>query len=123
MRDGKQILVANRLRKRLVTLGLASYEEYYALVTSAERAPAEMPHFIDAVSTNETYFFREDSHLRRWSARYCPSFPVRETGPGSGARDAPPVKRRIRCESWRTGLQKRAARATRRLSAPTSARP
>ncbi|HYW84086.1 MAG TPA: hypothetical protein VFB30_12555, partial [Spirochaetia bacterium] len=54
MRDGKQILVSNRLRKRLVHLGLASYEEYYALLTSAERAPAEMPHFVDAVSTNET---------------------------------------------------------------------
>ena len=29
MREGKQILVSNRLRKRLVQLKLASYEEYY----------------------------------------------------------------------------------------------
>jgi len=62
MREGKQILVSNRLRRRLVQLGLASYEEYYELLTSGE-ASEEMPHFIDAVSTNETYFFREGNHF------------------------------------------------------------
>jgi chemotaxis protein methyltransferase CheR len=63
MREGKQILVSNRLRKRLVQLKLATYEQYYALLTSAAGAREEMPHFIDAVSTNETYFFREGNHF------------------------------------------------------------
>ena len=63
MRDGKQILVSNRLRKRVTLLRLASYEEYYALLTSGKQAEPEMPHFIDAVSTNETYFFREEKHF------------------------------------------------------------
>ena len=63
MRDGKQILVSNRLRKRVSQLHLASYEEYYELLTSGTQAEKEMPHFIDAVSTNETYFFREEKHF------------------------------------------------------------
>jgi chemotaxis protein methyltransferase CheR len=75
MRDGKQILVANRLRRRLAALGLESYDAYLALLERPPGGPrhrfdrsdaraAEMAHFIDAVSTNETYFYRESGHLR-----------------------------------------------------------
>ena len=71
MRDGKQILVSNRLRKRVALLHLGSYEEYYALLTSG-KAPHEMPHFIDAVSTNETYFFREEKHFSALSRIILP---------------------------------------------------
>jgi chemotaxis protein methyltransferase CheR len=63
MRDGKQILISNRLRKRLVSLKLDSYEAYYKLLLTREGAASEMAHFIDAVSTNETYFFREGNHF------------------------------------------------------------
>jgi chemotaxis protein methyltransferase CheR len=63
MREGKQILVANRLRRRLVQLNLSNYEDYYNLLTSGRCAAAEMAQFIDAVSTNETYFFREGNHF------------------------------------------------------------
>ena len=62
MRDSKQILVSNRLRRRLVSLRLATYEDYYDVLTSAE-ADRELPNFIAAVSTNETYFFRESGHF------------------------------------------------------------
>jgi len=63
MREGKQILVSNRLRRRLVQLSLSSYEEYYELLTSGRVPQKEIAHFIDAVSTNETYFFREGNHF------------------------------------------------------------
>jgi chemotaxis protein methyltransferase CheR len=63
MRDGKQILIANRLRRRLVHLKLPSYEEYYSLLTTGRCPDAEMAQFIVAVSTNETYFFREGNHF------------------------------------------------------------
>ena len=72
MRDGKQILVSNRLRKRVTLLHLASYEEYYELLTSGKQAEPEMPHFIDAVSTNETYFFREEKHFSALSRVILP---------------------------------------------------
>lgn len=61
MREGKQILVSNRLRKRVVALGLGNYEDYYRYLT--ETGDDELHHFIDAVSTNETYFYRETNHL------------------------------------------------------------
>jgi chemotaxis protein methyltransferase CheR len=72
MREGKQILVSNRLRKRVVHLGLGSYEEYLALLTSGHGAEKEMVNFIDAVSTNETYFFREDNHFTALSRTILP---------------------------------------------------
>ncbi|HTO22647.1 MAG TPA: CheR family methyltransferase [Spirochaetia bacterium] len=71
MRDGKQILIANRLRKRLSLLKLSSYEQYYELLTAA-RGGDEMVSFIDAVSTNETYFFRENAHFAALSTRVLP---------------------------------------------------
>ncbi len=63
MREGKQILVANRLRKRLLALKLSSYEEYYRYLTAHPEGERELQSFIDAVSTNETYFNRELNHL------------------------------------------------------------
>ena len=63
MRDSKHILVSNRLRKRILALGLCGYEEYYRYLTEAEGREEELVRFIDAVSTNETYFFREMNHF------------------------------------------------------------
>ncbi len=71
VREGKQILIANRLRKRLVHLGLASYEEYYSLLTS-RGAERETANFVDAVSTNETYFFREGNHFSALAGSVLP---------------------------------------------------
>jgi len=72
MREGKQILISNRLRRRLVALGLGTYEEYYELLTS-RAVGAEMANFIDAVSTNETYFFREGNHFTALASTILPS--------------------------------------------------
>jgi chemotaxis protein methyltransferase CheR len=63
MRESKQILLSNRLRKRIVALGLQSYDEYYLYITESPDRNEELIHFIDAVSTNETYFFREMNHF------------------------------------------------------------
>jgi len=48
-------LVEGRLRKRLVTLNLPSFESYLNFVKSDR---AEQVVFIDVVTTNETYFYR-----------------------------------------------------------------
>lgn len=63
MRKCKKVLVSNRLRKRLLGLKLNTYEDYYHYLTESEHRETELPHFIDAVSTNETYFFREINHF------------------------------------------------------------
>ena len=72
MRDGKQILIANRLRRRLTELKLSSYEEYYSLLTTRRSNDPEVAAFIDAVSTNETYFFREGNHFTALSTTILP---------------------------------------------------
>jgi chemotaxis protein methyltransferase CheR len=90
MRDGKQILVANRLRKRLVQLRLPGYEEYYELIAS-NHCGEEMTNFIDAVCTNETYFFREAAHFEVLADvvlpplfRACPRVRIWSAGCSSG---------------------------------------
>lgn len=86
MRDGKQILISNRLRRRLSALGLGSYEEYYDLLVSG-RARDELHNFIDAVSTNETYFFREANHFSALQSMVLPEI----------------LKRRKRISAWSAG--------------------
>jgi len=56
LKDSKISLVANRLRNRLRALSLASYRAYYDLVLKDRD---ELVKCIDAITTNETYFFRE----------------------------------------------------------------
>jgi chemotaxis protein methyltransferase CheR len=63
MRETKQILLSNRLRKRIVELRLSGYSEYYSYLMSERGGKRELARFIDAVSTNETYFYRESNHF------------------------------------------------------------
>ena len=61
MSDAKRSLVAGRLRKRLVALDLDSYEAYYQYLKKDQTG--EMQRFIDLLTTNETWFFREERHF------------------------------------------------------------
>ena len=58
--DHKVSMLSNRLRKRLTVLGLDSFEAYYHLLKSSSIEDDEISHFLSAVSTNETYFFRNE---------------------------------------------------------------
>lgn len=48
-------LVEGRLKKRIMTLNLNSYESYFKFV---EKDKTEQVKFVDLVTTNETYFYR-----------------------------------------------------------------
>lgn len=64
MSDAKRSLVAGRLRKRLVALDLNGYNEYLNFLKKDEQAnTGEIQHFIDLLTTNETWFFREERHF------------------------------------------------------------
>ncbi|MFO0973308.1 MAG: protein-glutamate O-methyltransferase CheR [Phycisphaerae bacterium] len=56
--EEKVSMLSNRLRRRLRALKLGTFEEYYQLLMSGDEE--EMSHFLSAVTTNETYFFRND---------------------------------------------------------------
>ncbi|MCH8963823.1 MAG: protein-glutamate O-methyltransferase CheR [Planctomycetes bacterium] len=58
--DEKVAMLSNRLRKRLRVLGLESFTEYYQLLKSCSLGDEELASFLSTVSTNETYFFRNE---------------------------------------------------------------
>ncbi len=58
----KKILLVGRLSKRLAHYGFGTFSEYYRLLGSGER-PDEVQTFVDLLTTNETYFFREPQHF------------------------------------------------------------
>lgn len=66
MQEGKITLLSNRIRRRLRALQIDCFDDYYRLLV-AKKLPGELEHFIDAVTTNETFFFRTGGHFE-WFA-------------------------------------------------------
>ncbi len=62
LKEGKKALVRARLVKRIRALRLSSFEEYIAYL-DGEHGTTELPHMIDAMTTNKTSFFREREHF------------------------------------------------------------
>ncbi|HPA14979.1 MAG TPA: protein-glutamate O-methyltransferase CheR [Desulfobacterales bacterium] len=60
LHDGKLSLLQARLAKRLRSTGIDSVDEYLKLLESDEQ---ELINFLDVISTNHTYFFRENHHF------------------------------------------------------------
>lgn len=61
MRAQKITLIQNRLRKRIKDLGLNSYREYYEHIIQSDHKD-ELQKCLNALTTNETYFFRHKGH-------------------------------------------------------------
>ncbi|MBI4955065.1 MAG: protein-glutamate O-methyltransferase CheR [Myxococcales bacterium] len=61
--DSKQLLLQNRLGRRLQALGLPSFQAYYRYLRSPEGEAHELRHFWSVVTTHETHFFREEQHF------------------------------------------------------------
>jgi chemotaxis protein methyltransferase CheR len=65
-------VLERRLRDRLVALGLKSFGEYYQFLRFSHSSPSELDEAIDLLTTNETYFFREDFQLRAFRDEVLP---------------------------------------------------
>ncbi len=59
--DSKRELVYSRLSRRLRKLGFSTFDQYCALL--AREGNDEMGEFTNALTTNLTYFFREEHHF------------------------------------------------------------
>jgi chemotaxis protein methyltransferase CheR len=68
----KQMLLTNRLQKRLRALGLESYDDYCAILQSPE-GTEEIEELVDLISTNHTKFFREPNHFSFLTNRALPA--------------------------------------------------
>jgi chemotaxis protein methyltransferase CheR len=69
--ENKRVMVSNRVRRRLRATGLKGFGDYYAYLTSPAGS-GEMPLFLDAITTNETYFFRDPQHYEWLGDTFLP---------------------------------------------------
>lgn len=60
--DAKRALLVSRLAKRVRQLGLTSFHQYFEFIVTGND-PQERVRMFDAISTNETRFFREPRHF------------------------------------------------------------
>ncbi len=88
----KQSMLEARLRKRLRSLGLGSFEAYAELIFSGKGPEGELVRLIDVVTTNKTDFFREPAHFE---------FLVRDALPELVGKDGAGVSRPLRV--WSAG--------------------
>lgn len=61
--DQKKVLLAGRLSKRLRVLGISSLSAYLDLV-NGDPTGAELTEFLNLITTNHSYFFRENDHFQ-----------------------------------------------------------
>ena len=63
LRDGKQVMLASRLSRRLRHHGLSNFVDYYSYVQKVQDNGEEIRELINCVTTNKTSFFRERHHF------------------------------------------------------------
>ena len=56
--DNKKYLLESRLQKRVTYLGLNNFEDYYSYVADAVKGVNEKKYLFEAITINETFFFR-----------------------------------------------------------------
>jgi chemotaxis protein methyltransferase CheR len=65
-------VLERRLKERLAAVGLTRFSEYYQFLKFSSAGTAELDEAIDLLTTNETYFFREDYQLRAFKSEVLP---------------------------------------------------
>ncbi len=76
-REEMSYLMERRLRARLGALGLPTFESYHRYLRYDGNRRAELEAAIEALTTNETYFFREPNQLRAFSEEVLPQLAAR----------------------------------------------
>lgn len=71
--EAKKALVSGRLGRRVRHHGLKSFGDYFELVR--RDASNERQIMVDLLTTNETYFFREEKHFRLLAETLLPQYP------------------------------------------------
>jgi len=82
LRDGKQVMLASRLARRLREHRMSSFSDYYHYVASRPGGGEELGELINCVTTNKTSFFREPHHFTFLSETILPEIlaRARQTG-------------------------------------------
>jgi chemotaxis protein methyltransferase CheR len=80
--DDSQFVFERRLRERVRALGLGDFTEYYHYLRYGPSSSSELEDAIEALVTNETYFFREEYQLRAFSRDVLPDLQARAAAQG-----------------------------------------
>jgi chemotaxis protein methyltransferase CheR len=99
LRDGKEVMLASRLARRLRDHGMSSFAEYYEYVKGCQDNGQELGELLNCVTTNKTAFFRERHHFDFLSQVVVPELVAGMHAPTAGnGRDevARPMKMPIR---------------------------
>lgn len=75
--ENKRSMLYVRLLRRLRSLEITTFEEYF--VQLEKLGGSELGHFVDTVTTNLTYFFREPHHFRHLKEVAVPSFAAQKS--------------------------------------------
>ena len=78
--DNKKYLLEGRLGKRLQVIGMESFESYLQLVRLSPQRAAEMKFLYEAVTINETFFFRNEPQFEAFEKTLVPQILERKTG-------------------------------------------
>ncbi len=73
LREDQRYLVERRLAPRLKANGLTDFTAYYRLLRFDPRRGAELEEAVEALATNETYFFREPMQLKSFREELLPA--------------------------------------------------
>ena len=71
--DKKKYLLEGRLAKRLQILNLPNYESYVQVLKYGRNREDEFPHLCNAVTINETFFFRNNPQLEALERTVIPA--------------------------------------------------
>ena len=71
-RDELRYLVERRLGPRLRVHGLADFDAYHRFLRYDRQRRAELDSAVEALTTNETYFYREPHQLRAFASEILP---------------------------------------------------
>ena len=80
--EDSKYLLEKRLGKRLQHHHLKSFKDYYYLLRYNQNKDQELSEVVDLLTTNETYFFREDFQLRSFTDEILPEIRERKAREG-----------------------------------------
>ncbi len=80
--EENKYLIEKRLSKQVRTHKLKNFKDYYYLLRYGKNREEEVSAAIDLLTTNETYFFREESQLKTFAREIVPEIVSRKKKEG-----------------------------------------
>jgi chemotaxis protein methyltransferase CheR len=80
--DNKKYLLEGRIGKRLQILNLPDFDRYIQYIKTGPRAVDELRHLYDAVTINETFFFRNEPQFEALENTLIPQIAAKKSSGG-----------------------------------------